>query len=717
MRKIFTAFIMMLCAICVASAANYLTFTAEEAGSTFRIYNSEDNDPDVQYSLDNGETWTVLKEGERVTLQNVGDKALLKGNNDMFCFAYKGGYDYSTFVMTGKIAASGSVMSLLDGEGSYKRITVPGCFYQLFASCTSLTQAPELPATDLADQCYQMMFYNCTSLREAPELPATKLYPGCYAAMFYGCTSLKETPYLPATKFFDEYGGDDSKFLGCYASMFGKCTSLEKVRVNFSDWGDSYLLRDDVYDTNTEGWFYDVKTTGTFICPRSLPLEYGESRIPKGWAVKYIEDEGANYLTFTAQEAGSTFGISNFGENNPNILYSLNEGMSWEELKAGESVSLVNVGDKAILRGTNFNGISKSTDVYTKFTMTGKIAASGSVMSLVDDKGKSTVIPSEYCFCKLFSECASLTQAPELPAVTLSSGAYYYMFSNCTGLSQAPKLPATDLDDACYRGLFSGCENLTKAPELLATTMASSCYSEMFKGCVSLAQAPELPATTLAEFCYYSMFENCSKLLQAPELPAMTMYKSCYYYMFQGCSKLTQAPKLPATTLADHCYRRMFALCPGLTRAPELSATTLADHCYCEMFYRSENLSEIKVNFEQWSDATSAWTAMVASTGTFICPKALAEEYGVNRIPEGWTVKYIEEGTGVGATLADNLTVWTDGLTVFVRGAEGEVSLYDMSGRSVAVSNSADEERALSVPSKGVYVVRTSGGERSVLVR
>ena len=34
----------------------------------------------------------------------------------------------------------------------------------MFYGCTSLTTAPELPATTLADSCYGYMFYDCTSL-------------------------------------------------------------------------------------------------------------------------------------------------------------------------------------------------------------------------------------------------------------------------------------------------------------------------------------------------------------------------------------------------------------------------------------------------------------------------------------------------------------------------------------------------------------------------
>ena len=34
----------------------------------------------------------------------------------------------------------------------------------MFRGCTSLTTAPELPATTLADYCYDSMFYGCSKL-------------------------------------------------------------------------------------------------------------------------------------------------------------------------------------------------------------------------------------------------------------------------------------------------------------------------------------------------------------------------------------------------------------------------------------------------------------------------------------------------------------------------------------------------------------------------
>ena len=61
----------------------------------------------------------------------------------------------------------------------------------MFYGCTSLTTAPELPATTLLNGCYRFMFQGCTSLTTAPELPATTLAQSCYSSMFKYCTGLK----------------------------------------------------------------------------------------------------------------------------------------------------------------------------------------------------------------------------------------------------------------------------------------------------------------------------------------------------------------------------------------------------------------------------------------------------------------------------------------------------------------------------------------------
>ena len=231
------------------------------------------------------------------------------------------------------------------------------------------------------------------------------------------------------------------------------------------------------------------------------------------------------------------------------------------------------------------------------------------------------------CYKGMFKGCTSLTQAPALPATTLADSCYYEMFQGCTSLTEAPALPATTLADNCYRWMFSGCASLTQAPALPATTLAKTCYYEMFKGCTSLTEAPALPATTLANYCYSAMFKGCTSLTQAPALPATTLADSCYYEMFQGCTSLTEAPALPATTLADNCYRWMFSGCASLTQAPALPATTLAKSCYQYMFRNCTSLKLSSTKNDEYTQeyripssgdgttATDALSSMFDSTG------------------------------------------------------------------------------------------------------
>ena len=86
----------------------------------------------------------------------------------------------------------------------------------MFGFCTSLTEAPELPATTLAEGCYLCMFCGCEQIAEAPELPATTLAESCYESMFSYCEALTEAPTLPATQL-------DKR---CYANMFSHCSNL-----------------------------------------------------------------------------------------------------------------------------------------------------------------------------------------------------------------------------------------------------------------------------------------------------------------------------------------------------------------------------------------------------------------------------------------------------------------------------------------------------------
>ena len=278
------------------------------------------------------------------------------------------------------------------------------------------------------------------------------------------------------------------------------------------------------------------------------------------------------------------------------IQYSLNDG----EKTSGSDENIeikAAAGDKVQLYGDN-SAYAKSYEERTSINFSAPCYVYGNVMSLV----------SSTAFAK---------------QTTVAKHAFQFLFcSNKNLLSHPTKsllLPATDLALKCYYGMFYGCASLKQAPALPATALADNCYSEMFYSCTSLEQAPELPATTLTKFCYASMFYDCTSLKQAPALPATTLAESCYSGMFYGCTSLTQTPALPATTLAEGCYSGMFFNCNKLSKVTCYATDISAD----DYLYR--------------------WLYGVSSTGEFIKAKGVEWPSGESGIPEGWTVKEVEE--------------------------------------------------------------------------
>ena len=360
------------------------------------------------------------------------------------------------------------------------------------------------------------------------------------------------------------------------------------------------------------------------------------------------------WLCFTAEEANSTISMSTDGTPpGVDLKTSIDGGQTWTPFVVGSTtITLANVGDKVYFAaGEGGNPAISSDEGANMFVMTGRIASSGDIMSLLDADSSSMVVQGEYCFAMLFDNCTALTTAPKLPATVLSSDCYYHMFSTCTSLVSAPELPATTLAEECYSMMFIDCTSLVIAPELPATTLAPHCYYDMFRGCTSLVSVPELPATTLAKRCYSGMFQNCASLTTAPKLPATTLAKGCYSGMFQNCASLTTAPELPAMTLEENCYAEMFEYCTSLTTAPTLAATTMIpSHTegttfhpggYYAMFRGCTLINKITTSQTSF-DGCEFWLSNVAATGTFYCPAELGTNEtitrGTSNCPEGWTV-------------------------------------------------------------------------------
>ena len=115
------------------------------------------------------------------------------------------------------------------------------------------------------------MLYGCTSLTQAPELPATILADNCYTFMLHGCTSLTQAPALPATILT----------AGCYKYMLTNCSNLKEVRIAATKDANDSL----------SGWLSGVSATGDFYCdPNATIFNTGISGIPKNWTRRALAD-------------------------------------------------------------------------------------------------------------------------------------------------------------------------------------------------------------------------------------------------------------------------------------------------------------------------------------------------------------------------------------------------------------------------------------------
>ena len=602
------------------TATKWLTF-ASEGTTTISLSNTDDNAPVLYYSYDktNWTQWdySALTFTSTDTLYLCGDNPGGFSSSDLKYSCFDDDLD--------NYSISGDIMSLLAYDKDLLVIPNSNCFYQLFYGCEHLIHAPALPATTLKKLCYYKMFSDCKHLTTAPEeLPATTLVEGCYAGMFYACEELKTAPVLPADILTDH----------CYDIMFSGCSKLEYVK----------CLATNISATDcTASWLKDVSQSGSFVKASGMnDWPEGINGIPAGWTVENVVT-ASKYLTFTS-EGTTTISLSSFSSNTPKLYYSYDK-TNWTEwdYSALEFTS----SSPLYLCGDNPGGFSSGLGINQFVDDGSNYGVSGDIMSLLDYDNDIKEIPSIKCFSSLFYGC-KLTEAPSLPATTLTESCYSYMFRNCANLKVAPDLPATKLPGLCYASMFTGCSGLQTAPEVIpASTLEKSCCEFMFQNCTSLKVAPNLPATTLAIMCYRNMFDGCTSLTTAPEeLPATTLAASCYLSMFNRCNSLTTVPEeLPATTLATSCYRNMFYDCRQLQTAPVLPAEILVESCYQSMFGSCTILNYVKCLAKN-IDAelcTTNWLKGVNSSGTFVKASGMTGwSSGESGIPAGWTVENAE---------------------------------------------------------------------------
>ena len=172
---------------------NCLTFSSPNS-FTLKVNDATKHwDGTLEYST-NTSTWSTWDGTTTLSSATSGSDNILylRGAGNTVITGRDSNYKW---VLTGSdISCIGNIEYLLDYatvESGAHPTMENYCYQHMFQGCTSLTQAPSLPATTLRGMCYAYMFSGCTSLTQAPALPATTLKSTCYAYMFQGCTGLK----------------------------------------------------------------------------------------------------------------------------------------------------------------------------------------------------------------------------------------------------------------------------------------------------------------------------------------------------------------------------------------------------------------------------------------------------------------------------------------------------------------------------------------------
>lgn len=284
-----------------------ITFTGETSDFTLKATYKE-WDGTVEYST-NHNTWTVWNGTE---ISSSGKKLYLRGSGNTKFYTSNGAW----LSLSARAACSGNIQTLLQYNNPPTSIPARFCYECMFCGCTSLTAAPELPATTLADNCYQEMFRGCSSLTKAPALPATTLASHCYQYMFYDCTNLTTAPELPATTLADY----------CYNAIFYYCTSLKISTTQSSDYPTAWRIPSSgTISSTATHWNTDMlyKTGGTFKSnPSKNTTYYGAWTVVKTYNITYnlTNCTGASSNPTTIDE-GTTATLS----------FTLNDGYSFPD--------------------------------------------------------------------------------------------------------------------------------------------------------------------------------------------------------------------------------------------------------------------------------------------------------------------------------------------------------------------------------------------------
>ena len=311
---------------------------------------------------------------------------------------------------------------------------------------------------------------------------------------------------------------------------------------------------------------------------------------------------------------------------------------------------------------------------YAHFTFTGgQIHLEGSIRAIKAKASSENVYPKA-SYYSLFSQNLNIISTSrdlfkEFSGVSLQESMFAFIFDGCSNLETAPDLYGYNGLSYAFEGSFRNCKNLKKLPMIYCNSVRGGTFRYTFMGCSSMDMVDEVtvPSAGGTAHTYTSMFDGCKSLTKVPNF---TDNGASYCnLMFRNCTNITDASNITLGVVGKAptsvAYANMFAGCTNLVHAPKILITTLGDErpnywgAFNGCFDGCIKLDKLEVNFKDFTPSNfNYWMRGVSPTGTFICPKELAEATdgyydeegnfvaGVGRradtIPVGWEIQIID---------------------------------------------------------------------------
>lgn len=242
----------------------WLYFTMPDGGTVTLTKNGTPTAVMLEYSLDNGSTWTEWTESGNVRTKTLtaGRVMHIRNTSPTSTGFSTGSSSYYQFSFDADTHAGGNIMSLLCSDPSLSIMT-GYCFRYLFYNNIKLQTVDLSGMTSISYNGCNGMLSGCTSLTTVDMSNVTSIDSYGCNSMLFDCTSLTTVDISGVTSIGNG---------GC-SNMCYRCTHLSTVKIDNPTMSSSSL----------SGWLINVSPTGDFYCSASLSIPTGTSGIPTGW--------------------------------------------------------------------------------------------------------------------------------------------------------------------------------------------------------------------------------------------------------------------------------------------------------------------------------------------------------------------------------------------------------------------------------------------------